>query len=156
MPKDFIGIAEETGCIIAIGEEVLSQVCSDLAEWQSEDTRVAINFSLIQVAHPSFVNMILDHANLFSLKNTQIEIEITENVFVSDHKEIIEKLHELSEKGIHITIDDFGTGYSSLSYLHQFPISTLKMDQSFINEIDEHPKEACIVSAIISMAKGLT
>ncbi|MCG8667776.1 MAG: EAL domain-containing protein [Pseudomonadales bacterium] len=154
-PKDFIAIAEETGCIISIGERVLEKVCTDLRRWNSDEARVAINFSLIQVAHPAFLNLILDNINLFGLDPKQIEIEITENVFVSDHKDIIEKLKTLSEHGIHITIDDFGTGYSSLSYLHQFPITTLKMDRSFINEIDEHPKEACIVSAIISMAKGL-
>ncbi len=155
LPKDFLGIAEETGCIISIGEKVLKKACSDLRQWGSDDIRIAINFSLIQVAHSSFFSMIMDHIKAFSLKPHQIEIEITENVFVADHKEIIEKLKSLNDQGIHITIDDFGTGYSSLSYLHQFPISTLKMDQSFINEINEHPKEACIVSAIISMAKGL-
>jgi diguanylate cyclase (GGDEF)-like protein/PAS domain S-box-containing protein len=154
-PKDFISIAEETGCIISMGEKVMQKVCSDLQFWNSPDLRVAINFSLIQVAHPGFLNMMLDNIGRYELKPSQFEIEITENVFISDHKDIIDKLKRLHDQGLHITIDDFGTGYSSLSYLHQFPISTLKMDQSFISSLDDHPRESCIVSAIVSMAKGL-
>ena len=154
-PKDFISIAEETGCIISIGEKVLQKVGSDLQFWSNSDIRVAVNFSLLQVAHPSFLTMVLDNIDRYELKPSQLEIEITENVFISDHKDIIDKLKRLHEHGVHIAIDDFGTGYSSLSYLHQFPISTLKMDQSFISSLDEHPRESCIVSAIISMAKGL-
>lgn len=155
LPKDFISIAEETGCIISIGERVMKSVCRDLQSWQNKDMRVAINFSLLQVAHPGFLTMILDNISRFELSPSQLEIEITENVFISDHKDIIDKLKRLSDQGVLIAIDDFGTGYSSLSYLHQFPISTLKMDRSFIVDLDDHPKEACIVSAIVSMAKGL-
>ncbi|MCG8316104.1 MAG: EAL domain-containing protein [Pseudomonadales bacterium] len=154
-PKDFISIAEETGCIVSIGERVVAKVCSDLAQWNAPNIRVAVNFSLLQVSHPAFLNMLLDQIAQHNLKPEQIELEITEKVFVSDHKDIIAKLKRLNDRGIHIAIDDFGTGYSSLSYLHQFPISTLKMDRSFISDIDGHPKEACIVSAIVSMAKGL-
>ncbi|MDX1693745.1 MAG: EAL domain-containing protein [Ketobacteraceae bacterium] len=154
-PKDFINIAEETGCIISIGEKVTRKVCSDLQLWASPRLKVAINFSLLQVAHPGFLNMMLDNVNRYELEASQLEIEITENVFTADHKDIIDKLKRLHDQGIHIAIDDFGTGYSSLSYLHQFPISTLKMDQSFISSLDDRPRESCIVSAIVSMAKGL-
>lgn len=155
LPKDFISIAEETGCIISIGEKVIKTVFTDLSEWNTPHLRIAVNFSLLQVAHPAFLPLILDNLNRFAVKPSQLEIEITENAFIADHKEIIDKLQRLTDQGVHIAIDDFGTGYSSLSYLHQFPISTLKMDQSFIIDLDDHPKEACIVSAIIAMAKGL-
>lgn len=154
-PADFIHIAEETGMIIAIGERVLELVCTDLLYWNTTDIRAAVNFSLTQVAHPDFLSMVFNTLDKYKISPNQLEIEITENAFVSDHHHIIEKLKSLSEAGIQIAIDDFGTGYSCLSYLHQFPVNTLKMDRSFINNIQTQPRDACIVNAIIAMAKGL-
>lgn len=155
LPKDFIGIAEENGCIIAVGNKVLEKVCSDIKDWGNPEIRISINFSPHQVSHPQFVKQILDMLTKYNIEGKQIEIEITENVFLNDQEGVIEKLKLLSERGIRVAIDDFGTGYSSLSYLHQFPIDTLKMDRSFIKGIDGRPKDACIVNAIIAMANGL-
>lgn len=154
MPAEFLSIAEDTGFIIALGERVLRQVCQDLRRWK-QSVPIAVNFSLTQVAHPDFLDMVFTTLQEYSIQPQQIELEITENAFVKDHLPIVDKLRVLSEAGIRITIDDFGTGYSSLSYLNQFPVHTLKMDGSFTQSLTTQQADHSIVDAIMAMARGL-
>jgi EAL domain-containing protein (putative c-di-GMP-specific phosphodiesterase class I) len=111
--------------------------------------------SPIQVEHPRFVENLIRQLKNEEFPASHLEIEITENVIMNDLKQISQKLQQLADHGVRIAIDDFGTGYSSLNYLHQLPIHTLKVDQSFIRGIGNGEDDACIVNAIVAMAHGL-
>ncbi|GGE68518.1 hypothetical protein GCM10011533_21120 [Streptosporangium jomthongense] len=157
-PRDFLGLAEETGLIGLVSEQVLDQACMEVSQWIRSghpDLRLAVNLSPVEVDHPRFVETLMDRvkANRFPAGN--LEIEITENVIMNDLEQISQKLRELANIGIRIAIDDFGTGYSSLNYLHRLPIHTLKVDQSFVKAIRSSADDACIVNAIVAMAHGL-
>jgi diguanylate cyclase (GGDEF)-like protein len=157
-PADFIAVAEETGLILPLGEWVIRQACSVLRSWRDRDimdVRMAINLSSMQIEHKSFVGLVEDVMQQYGLAGHDLEMEITENLIMQDMENAIKKLIQLSELGIQIAIDDFGTGYSSLSYLQKLPIHTLKIDRSFVHEIQEGAEGACIVDAVIAMAKGL-
>lgn len=117
--------------------------------------RVSINFWGMQLDQDCFIDEIKDALQKHKLPGCCLEVEITENVIMNDMSSVIRKLRELTTMGIKIAIDDFGTGYSSLSYLQQFPISTLKIDKSFISSIDVNESATSIVDAIVAMAKGL-
>lgn len=158
LPSEFIPLAEETNLIIEIGEWVLNQVCTDLRRWQNElltPGRIAINLSLKQLAQANFPNRIktiLDHHHI---DPACLELEITESTLMHDTKHTIMLLRQLHELGLTLSIDDFGTGYSSLSALQQFPISTLKIDQSFVRDMRSGKDGSKIISAIIDMAHSL-
>lgn len=157
-PGDFIPIAEETGLIVDLGRYVLDRACADIARWRKEgmkNVRVSINFSALQIEQDSFIEEIKDSLERHALPGHALEVEITENVIMSDMSKVIEKLQQLAALDIKVAVDDFGTGYSSLSYLQQFPINTLKIDKSFISSINVSEEAASIVDAIIAMAKGL-
>ena len=157
-PGDFIPIAEETGLILELGEYVLKTACADIKRWKDsglKNIRVSINFSALQVEQDNFIDNIVSTLKEYGLPGSCIEVEITENVIMSDMSHVIQKLRKLTKMGIGIAIDDFGTGYSSLSYLQQFPISTLKIDKTFISSIHVNEGGTSIVNAIIAMAKGL-
>jgi len=138
LPSEFIPLAEETNLIIEIGEWVIDKVCSDLRQWQNEfqtPGRIAINLSLKQLAQPNFprrIKAILDHHHI---DPSCLELEITESTLMNDTEHTISLLNQLHDLGMTLSIDDFGTGYSSLSALQQFPISTLKIDQSFVHDM---------------------
>ncbi len=157
-PRDFLPLAEETRLIVDLSEQVLSKACQQVKRWiaQGHDNlRLAVNLSPIQVDHPRFVENLLQQLQSLNFPAGNLEIEITENVIMSDLEQISLKLRELAERGIRIAIDDFGTGYSSLNYLHRLPIHTLKVDQSFVKAIRNGDDGACIVNAIVAMAHGL-
>lgn len=157
-PDDFIPIAEETGLILQLGDYILRTACSDIKRWRDsglQDVHVSINFSALQVEQDNFIDNIKNNLEEFGLPGSSIEVEITENVIMSDMSHVIQKLRELTNMGIKIAIDDFGTGYSSLSYLQQFPVNTLKIDKAFISSININEGGTSIVNAIIAMAKGL-
>ncbi len=157
-PDDFIPIAEETGLILDIGNYVLETACHDLACWRkdgAEQVRVSINFSAIQVQQDDFIEHIVDTLQRHNLPGSCLEIEITENIIMNDMSRVIQKLRGLTELGIKIAVDDFGTGHSSLSYLQHFPISTLKIDKSFVSAIQINQGGTSIVDAIVAMAHGL-
>ena len=157
-PKDFLPLAEETKLIVALSEQVLAQACRQVKEWVldgNRDLRLAVNMSPIQVAHPRFVENLIRQLKNEEFPANHLEIEITENVIMNDLKQISQKLQQLADHGVRIAIDDFGTGYSSLNYLHQLPIHTLKVDQSFVRGIGNGEDDACIVNAIVAMAHGL-
>jgi EAL domain-containing protein (putative c-di-GMP-specific phosphodiesterase class I) len=157
-PSHFIPLAEETSLILDIGEWVLNRVCSDYREWQksvSEPGRVAINLSLRQLKQPSFIARCRAVFRKNEVSPTCFELEVTETTLMTDPKRTIGLLNELYSMGLHLAIDDFGTGYSSLSALQQFPIGTLKIDQSFVRDVAVDADDAAIVRTIIDMGKSL-
>jgi diguanylate cyclase (GGDEF)-like protein/PAS domain S-box-containing protein len=158
LPSDFIPIAEETNLIVEIGEWVLDRVCEDFRYWQrsvSAPGRVSVNLSLKQLRQANFINRISAILRSYQVSPTSLELEITETTLMENPTRTIKLLDELYSLGLHLAIDDFGTGYSSLSALQQFPISTLKIDQSFVRDVATNADDATIVGTIIHMGRSL-
>ena len=158
LPSDFIPIAEETNLIIEIGEWVLDKVCEDFRLWQrsvSSPGRVSVNLSLKQLRQPNFTRRISSILRSYEVSPTSLELEITETTLMENPERTIKLLDQLYALGLHLAIDDFGTGYSSLSALQQFPISTLKIDKSFVRHVSSNVDDATIVSTIIQMGRNL-
>jgi len=157
-PAQFIPLAEETSLILGIGDWVMNRVCEDYKRW-TEKVRdpglISINLSLKQLRQSTFVTRCRNMFKRHGVSPTCFELEITETTLMQDPKRTIKLLDELFAMGVHLSIDDFGTGYSSLSALQQFPISTLKIDQSFVRGIDEDKDDATIVRTIIDMGKSM-
>jgi diguanylate cyclase (GGDEF)-like protein/PAS domain S-box-containing protein len=157
-PAQFIPLAEESRLILDIGAWVLNQVCSDYAAWQKEIADpglVAINLSLKELSQASFVPRCRDVFEKHGVSPGRVELEITETTLMMDAERTLPLLDELRAMGVHLSIDDFGTGYSSLSALQQFPIGTLKIDQSFVRNAATDPDDATIVRTIIEMGRSL-
>ena len=158
LPADFIPIAEETSLIIEIGEWVLDKVCEDFRIWQRSvpsPGRVSVNLSLRQLRQRNFIKHIGAILRGHEVSPTSLELEITETTLMENPQRTIKLLDELYGLGLHLAIDDFGTGYSSLSALQQFPISTLKIDRSFVRNIVTSPDDATLVDTIIQMGRNL-
>ncbi|MGB5345568.1 MAG: EAL domain-containing protein [Woeseia sp.] len=158
LPSDFIPIAEETNLIIELGEWVLDRVCEDFRYWQrsvSSPGRVSVNLSLKQLRQPNFISRISAIMKKYEVSPTSLELEITETTLMENPTRTIKLLDELYGLGLHLAIDDFGTGYSSLSALQQFPISTLKIDKSFVRDVATNPDDATIVATIVHMGRSL-
>jgi diguanylate cyclase (GGDEF)-like protein/PAS domain S-box-containing protein len=157
-PSQFIPLAEETTLILGIGEWVMNRVCADYREWTKKvknPGRVSINLSLKQLRQASFITRCKSVFRRHNVSPTCFELEITETTLMVDPKRTIKLLDELYAMGLHLSIDDFGTGYSSLSALQQFPIGTLKIDQSFVRDAAINSDDATIVRTIIDMGKAL-
>jgi diguanylate cyclase (GGDEF)-like protein/PAS domain S-box-containing protein len=157
-PSQFIPLAEETNLILDIGEWVLNRVCSDYRSMQNEvpnPGRVALNLSLKQLRQASFILRCRSVFRKHSVSPTSFELEITETTLMADIKRTVRLLDELYAMGLHLAIDDFGTGYSSLAALQQFPIGTLKIDQSFVSDVGDDESDATIVRTIIEMGRSL-
>jgi diguanylate cyclase (GGDEF)-like protein/PAS domain S-box-containing protein len=157
-PSQFIPLAEESNLILGIGEWVLNRVCSDYKRWTDHipiPGRVSINLSLKQLRQASFITRCRSVFRRHDVSPTNFELEITETTLMADPKRTIKLLNELHSMGLHLSIDDFGTGYSSLSALQQFPIGTLKIDQSFVRDAAIDSDDATIVRTIIDMGKAL-
>ena len=156
-PAQFLNVAEETGIIVELGDWVINRVCADLQEWANPILTIAVNFSPKQVEHADFENMLMSAVKAHNVSPNQIELEITEELLMTDLNLITTKLKRLSRLGFSISVDDFGTGYSSLSCLHKLPINTIKLHESFLRHISNQYQsgDACIVSAITAMASGL-
>ena len=158
LPANFIPIAEETNLIIEVGEWVLDRVCEDFRYWQrsvASPGRISVNLSLKQLRQPNYINRISSTLRSYEVSPTSLELEITETTLMEDTDRTIKLLDELYSLGLHLAIDDFGTGYSSLSALQQFPISTLKIDQSFVRDVASDPDDATIVGTIVQMGQSL-
>jgi diguanylate cyclase (GGDEF)-like protein/PAS domain S-box-containing protein len=157
-PSQFIPLAEETSLILDIGEWVLNRVCSDYRQWQNtvrQPGRIAINLSLRQLKQASFIARCRNVFGKHGVSPACFELEVTETTLMTDPKRTIGLLNELYAMGLHLAIDDFGTGYSSLSALQQFPIGTLKIDQSFVRDVAVDSNDAALVRTIIDMGKSL-
>ena len=158
LPSEFIPLAEESNLILQIGEWVLNQVCTDLRHWRLAGInpgRVAVNLSLRQLKQRNFIKRVQAIYGQHGVVPDALELEITESTLMEDPQRTLRLLGELHDMGLRLAIDDFGTGYSSLSALQQFPISTLKIDQSFVGKATVDHDRATIVSMIIEMGHGL-
>jgi diguanylate cyclase (GGDEF)-like protein/PAS domain S-box-containing protein len=157
-PSQFIPLAEESRLILDIGAWVLNTVCADYAEWKqrvSDPGRVAINLSLKELSQASFIPRCRSVFERHGVPPSCVELEITETTLMLDAEHTLPLLDELRAMGVHLSIDDFGTGYSSLSALQQFPISTLKIDRSFVTNAAVDPDDATIIRTIIEMGRSL-
>ncbi|WP_050180687.1 putative bifunctional diguanylate cyclase/phosphodiesterase [Domibacillus robiginosus] len=157
-PNVFIPLAEETGLIIPIGNWVLRQVCRDLhtlSQHGFTNLSAAVNISALQFLQDGFVETVQAVLYEENIPPGRIDLELTESTVMPDAHASIERLAKLKELGFTLSIDDFGTGYSSLSYLHRFPIDQLKIDRSFVQQMDKEEGDASIVEAIITMAHRL-
>jgi diguanylate cyclase (GGDEF)-like protein/PAS domain S-box-containing protein len=157
-PSQFIPLAEETNLILDIGEWVLNRVCRDYRQMQSrggDPGRISLNLSLKQLRQASFILRCRSVFRRHHVSPTAFELEITETTLMADPQRTVRLLDELYAMGLHLSIDDFGTGYSSLSALQQFPIGTLKIDQSFVRDATDDAGDATIVRTIIEMGRSL-
>ncbi len=156
-PGAFIDIAEQTGLINAIGSWVLEAACKQLYLWQHHDINLSmhVNVSARQFFGGNLYEQVWDLLNRYPLKSRSLILEITETELMEDIRYATNLCQELAELGVGLAIDDFGTGYSSMRYLKQFPISKLKIDRSFITDLNISHQSREIVSAIIAMAKAL-
>jgi diguanylate cyclase (GGDEF)-like protein/PAS domain S-box-containing protein len=160
-PGSFISIAEETGLIVPITKLIAQRACADLCRWQNKlkdelKLTMNINISSKHFLSPTLLDDIKDILYQTGMPPDQLKLEITETALMEDADETIRLVHRLKELGLHLVIDDFGTGYSSLSYLQRLPIDTLKVDRSFVSQIQSEPDgNRNIVEAIISLAHRL-
>lgn len=157
-PKRFINIAEDSGLIVPIGKWVLSEACKQAKTWLDDGLQtlnIAVNISAKEFLQKDFVNGVRAILHETQLPAGCLELEITETVLMRDVLTSKEILQQLKELGVQLAVDDFGTGFSSLSYLKQFPIDVLKIDQSFINDIESVLDDGTIVNAIICMGNSL-
>jgi diguanylate cyclase (GGDEF)-like protein/PAS domain S-box-containing protein len=157
-PERFIGLAEESGLIEPIGEWVLRQACRQNKEWRDQGfrpIRIAVNVSSRQLQRGRLIKSVFAALSEAGLPPSSLGIELTESAFVGDVEDSTETLRKLNNMGIAISVDDFGTGYSSLSYLRKLPLSTLKIDRSFVQDVTTNPDAAAIADVIIAMAHRL-
>jgi diguanylate cyclase (GGDEF)-like protein/PAS domain S-box-containing protein len=157
-PSVFIPLAEDSGLIFEIGAWVLDQVCRDYASWQTRlawPGRVAVNLSLQQLRQKDFVSRVESIFENHNLTPSCLELEITESTLMRDGERTLKLLDRLYQLGLHLCIDDFGTGYSSLSSLQNFPIGTLKIDQSFVRNATRSTDSAALITTIINMGQSM-
>lgn len=156
-PDKFIPLAEETGLIIQMGEWILKKACMDAKGWidKGKNIIMSVNISAKQFQHRGFVNEVLEAIKESKLNPKNLTLEITETTAISDINHTLSILNKLKVLGIRVSIDDFGTGYSSLSYLNEMNVNELKIDRSFIWDIEKNNKNKMISNAIILLAKQL-
>jgi diguanylate cyclase (GGDEF)-like protein/PAS domain S-box-containing protein len=157
MPHEFIPVAEECGLIVPIGEWVLREACHQARVWRDQGfpVVVAVNLSGAQFIHPNLVRSVDQALGSSGLEPRFLDLEITESVIMNGDASTSATVQALRARGVQLTIDDFGTGYSSLSFLRRFPLSKLKIDGSFIEDITRAPQDAAMISAIIAVARSL-
>jgi diguanylate cyclase (GGDEF)-like protein len=158
LPEQFISIAEDCGFITPIGDWVLREACRQAKAWRDaglEATPVAVNISAVQLRHKDFPEDVRGILMETGLEPRSLELELTESALMQDAESTGRTLQALKTLGVQLAVDDFGTGYSSLSYLTQFPIDTLKIDQSFVHKMLLNTDDASIISAVIAMGKNL-
>jgi len=157
-PGEFLPVAEDTGLIVPMSEWILSEACRQRAAWRGQsvtDARIAVNVTGRWLKDANFVRSIDRFLSAAGLPPTALELELTEEILLSDVQANADILHALREWGIEIALDDFGTGYSSLSYLRTLPIDLLKIDQSFVRNLENSRNDTAIVSAMISLGHNL-
>jgi diguanylate cyclase (GGDEF)-like protein len=157
-PAEFIPLAEEMGIIGILGDWVLTRACDDALQWSEysgEAIRVAVNVSAQQLEDEKFASRVIGVLEERGLNATQLELEITERVMMQPDGRAVQTLRELRAEGVRIAIDDFGTGYSSLRALRVEPVDVVKIDRSFVASVMEDAADATIVTAMVTMARGL-
>jgi EAL domain-containing protein (putative c-di-GMP-specific phosphodiesterase class I) len=157
-PSMFIPIAEETGLIIPIGEWVLREACRQASCWQRDfgrSVKISVNVSVVQLRRPDFVEIVMSALQSSLLPPRLLELEITETILMDRFDRIAENLSSLRNLGVGVSLDDFGTGYSSLSYLHKLPVDTLKIDRSFLADIQPDRGTLALIAGLTSLAHSL-
>ena len=158
LPGEFIAIAEETRLILPLGEWVLRAACEQARRWQAGGgprPRVAVNLSALQLSQRDLASIVQSTLSETGIDPGSLELEITESAAMLNAEQTIDVLSELREMGVRISIDDFGTGHASLSYLKQFPIDALKIDRSFVADMEGSREGLAIITAITGLAHGL-
>jgi diguanylate cyclase (GGDEF)-like protein len=159
-PLDFIPIAEESGMIKAIGQQILLQACRDTynaienKQWPS-DFQLHVNISVNQISCPDFVDSVTRVLTITKLPASNLTLEITESRIIDSGPTTLDNMTKLRDMGIGIAIDDFGTGYSSLGYLHTLPFTCLKIDRTFVNQLNQENLERSVVAAVLNITAGL-
>ena len=157
-PGEFIPIAESCGLIVQIGRWVLLEACMQARAWRDLGLRavpVAVNVSAVEFLAKDFLSGVRAVLIATGIEPRNLELELTESVFIIDAESTIDTLHALKAIGVQLAVDDFGTGYSSFSYLRRFPLDALKIDRSFVHDITSNPDDAKIVSAMIGIGRSL-
>ncbi len=157
-PEKFLHAAEESKLIVPLGKWVLESVCQEIVRWKEQglpDIRVALNLSLIQLEQNDFIDHFVHTLQSYQLKPECLELEISEHGLQHGQSDVTEKLNTLKAFGVSLTLDDFGRGNSSFAYLHNLPISTLKIDRSFVREINNTTDQAFVADGIAMLAKGM-
>jgi diguanylate cyclase (GGDEF)-like protein/PAS domain S-box-containing protein len=158
-PGEFIGAAESGGLIAALGMDVLEQGCHALARWARAPglapLKLAVNVSVHQLRDPDFPHAVATLLAATGARADRLTLELTESVFARNPDDLVDRMQQLRRLGIHFALDDFGTGYSSLAYLARFPLAALKIDRSFVREVDHDRNASSIVEAIIALARKL-
>lgn len=158
MPNEFVPLAEESGLIIAISQQVIEKTCMQIRDWRKRGIfsgKVAINLSAIQFYHENLWETVKNALHLAQIDASAIEIEITEGMVMQDLAHSVQQMHTLKDMGVSLALDDFGVGYSSLGNLKDFPIDTLKIDRSFTWGLDESERVKKLVESIITLAHNL-
>lgn len=153
-PAEFIPIAEDTGLIVGLGEWIMREACRIATSWPSS-LRVSVNLSPRQLKTAGFGAALVNTLATTGLSPQRLELEVTENVLLDDHKETLAALHQAKTLGVKVSMDDFGTGYSSLSYLRSFPFDKIKIDQSFVRSMAHSQDSISIVKAVIELSENL-
>ena len=163
-PREFIPLAEDSGLISRVGAWVLKEACQQIAEWATRcatsgdddaHLNIAVNISALQLGEPGFPRQVAEILESSGILAGQLSLEITESALMRDPDDAILVLQRLRNLGLHLEIDDFGTGYSSLSYLQRFPVETLKIDRSFVEEMDRNSESVAIVRTIMGLGESL-
>ena len=159
-PAEFIPVAEESGLIVPLGAFMLDEACRNIAEWRrtipgGERLYVSVNLSARQIRESDIVDTVAETLERYNLPGHALWLEITESVMMEDSVLTASVMAGLTTLGVNLAIDDFGTGYSSLSYLKRFPVSTVKIDRSFVTGLGQHQADSSLVSAIIAMGSAL-
>lgn len=157
-PGKFITLAEDSGLIVPIGEWALREACRQAMAWRKQglpDLVMAVNLSAIQFRRGNLEETVISALKDSGLDPQFLELELTESILIGDTENVLQTVQRLKTLGIKLSLDDFGTGYSSLSYLKRFAVDKVKIDQSFISDMDKNPSDAAIVRAIIQMSKSL-
>ncbi len=153
-PSDFIPIAEECGAILPIGEWVLREACREAVSWDSSH-KIAVNLSPVQLGNADVADLVHRVLQETGLDPRRLELEITESTIIGDKERALETLRRIKAFGVTIAIDDFGTGYSSLETLRAFPFDKIKLDRSFMSEVESSPEAKAIIRAILALGHTL-
>lgn len=158
MPGEFIEVAEETGLIVRLGEWITRTACTQYGKWQSEGIGpgfISINLSAVQFDHPDLIGSMQAIRDACEYSTGTVQLEITETSLMQDSEKSVERMLELKGLGFRLAIDDFGTGYSSMAYLKNFPIDSMKIDITFVNDIDKDETSNSIIQGMIDLAHSL-
>jgi len=158
VPARFIPVAEDCGLIVPIGAWVLEEACRQAQTWREAgwpELTMSVNLSALQFRRPGLIETVAGALERSGLPSHLLELELTESILLQDVENTLDTVRQLKALGLRLSIDDFGTGYSSLSYLKRFAVDRLKIDRSFVRDVNTDPDSAAIVRAVIQLARSL-